>query len=810
MAELYHQDIVDIELNTGNIHRSFLKHSIGSGDEDANRFGVRVYRDGNPVNLTGASCQGYFRNSQGQNIALTSHGTVSGNVAYITLPQACYNYEGQFCLAIKLVGGGVTGTMRIVDGMVDNTNTGSAVAPTSSVPTYQEILALYDEMQAATVTAETVAPKTKVMAGSREAEMTFEFGTFKDADGVTKDTNAKRIRCQKIISMDNLAGIIIPDGYSAYVFMLDSELNKVGAFHSTWQTGSVYAKSILTENANTRYINVVFKSSTSDDNLTNDDLEAIEEGFVVARLNDSPLFCNLFGGEDDIYYPVSFETGDTIIMTVDVALTEDEEVNFYDKDFNRLEYWNFRSGYYTRTVTAAHDGIRYVKIGYNSPLAKKNGRNFQVGMGLRPATGAPKREILKAAEGVEFPNSYKIARFRENATPYRKGNTSGAWYDRFVLMHISDVHVSTNSPIARGKLRDVIAAANAIKPDVVVDSGDMSVGGEQTRAKTKNDLALYTELTTEALDNSIPIVATLGNHDANDVVHNYPTDFYERATTKQDQWDQVFDAIADKYSQIVWGDSANHKGYHYIDITKSGYTLRIIVLDGLDHADYTSSSVSYDGHRNEVYSQNQINWLIDILSPKTAQRPYGIDENYGVIIVNHFPFAPYRASGYSEEWPALNDGMFTQGWSMIPEIVKAWQDRTSISKTFTDAAQEGDGTTLPGLNNITVSADFSQVDESALFVCFICGHTHSKNVFTVKQEGGTNFGQVMLVEDSNRYQGAALSRVVKTDENGIGITTNAASQIAIDMETRKIYRTAYGVYMRCDENNTPVTEIISF
>ena len=272
----------------------------------------------------------------------------------------------------------------------------------------------------------------------------------------------------------------------------------------------------------------------------------------------------------------------------------------------------------------------------------------------------------------------------------------------------------------------------------------------------------------------------------------------------------MFDAIADKYSQIVWGDSANHKGYHYIDITKSGYTLRIIVLDGLDHADYTSSSVSYDGHRNEVYSQNQINWLIDILSPKTAQRPYGIDENYGVIIVNHFPFAPYRASGYSEEWPALNDGMFTQGWSMIPEIVKAWQDRTSISKTFTDAAQEGDGTTLPGLNNITVNADFSQVDESALFVCFICGHTHSKNVFTVKQEGGTNFGQVMLVEDSNRYQGAALSRVVKTDDNGIGITTNAASQIAIDMETRKIYRTAYGVYMRCDANNTPVTEIISF
>lgn len=150
---IYKEDIVDIELSTGNIHRSFLKHSIGTGDSAANRFGVRVFRDGSAVDLTGASCQGYFHNSQGENIALTSYGTVSGNKAFVTLPQACYNYEGQFTLAIKLVGGGVTGTMRIVDGTVDNAHTGGAVAPTGSVPTYQEILALYEEMQQVTESA---------------------------------------------------------------------------------------------------------------------------------------------------------------------------------------------------------------------------------------------------------------------------------------------------------------------------------------------------------------------------------------------------------------------------------------------------------------------------------------------------------------------------------------------------------------------------------------------------------------------------------------------------------------------------------
>jgi len=146
---IYHQDIADIELNSGSLHRSFLNHSIGLGDAAANRFGVRIFRDGAAETLSGVTCQGFFRNANGQNIALTSYGTISGNVAYVTLPQACYNVEGVFTLAIKLVGGGVTGTMRIIDGMVDNTNTGSAVAPTGSVPTYQEVLSVYEQMQAA-------------------------------------------------------------------------------------------------------------------------------------------------------------------------------------------------------------------------------------------------------------------------------------------------------------------------------------------------------------------------------------------------------------------------------------------------------------------------------------------------------------------------------------------------------------------------------------------------------------------------------------------------------------------------------------
>lgn len=145
---IYKENIVDIDLGKGQIHRAFLNHSIGMYDQQADRFGIRVFRDGEPVNLTGVSVQGVFMPPQGSPIAITSGNIVSENVAEVILPQACYNYEGAFTLAIKLVDSTneVTGTVRIVDGMVDNTHASGTVAPTDAVPTYQEILAVYDEM----------------------------------------------------------------------------------------------------------------------------------------------------------------------------------------------------------------------------------------------------------------------------------------------------------------------------------------------------------------------------------------------------------------------------------------------------------------------------------------------------------------------------------------------------------------------------------------------------------------------------------------------------------------------------------------
>ncbi len=146
----YKEDILDIELSSGSIARSFLHHTIGSGDEKANRYGVRLFRDGEPVSAESATVTGLFMAPDGTRyvISETSFPGSTGtewNKAYVQLPGVCYAVTGQFTLAIKLSGGGIEGTMRIIDGTVDETGEDGAVVPTSTIPTTEEIIAAYEE-----------------------------------------------------------------------------------------------------------------------------------------------------------------------------------------------------------------------------------------------------------------------------------------------------------------------------------------------------------------------------------------------------------------------------------------------------------------------------------------------------------------------------------------------------------------------------------------------------------------------------------------------------------------------------------------
>ena len=142
----YREDIVNIELSTGLIHRNFMNKSIGEGDKKADRFGVRAYRNGVPENLSG-TVSGLFVRADGVTVTVTD-GYVSGNLAYVTLPDTCYAVEGYFTLAIKATTANDVTTLRIVDGMVSRTSTDANVDPGTVLPSIRQLQAEIDGLLA--------------------------------------------------------------------------------------------------------------------------------------------------------------------------------------------------------------------------------------------------------------------------------------------------------------------------------------------------------------------------------------------------------------------------------------------------------------------------------------------------------------------------------------------------------------------------------------------------------------------------------------------------------------------------------------
>lgn len=154
----YREDIVNIDLENGNIHRTYLKHSIGYGDNNANKFGVRVFRNGEAETLLG-SCYGLFIRADGATITVNT-GAVSGNLALVTLPEACYAVEGVFTLAIKVTAEEDVTTLRIVDGMVDRTSTDVIVDPGTILPTIDDLIEAINEA------VESIPPDYSELSGS--------------------------------------------------------------------------------------------------------------------------------------------------------------------------------------------------------------------------------------------------------------------------------------------------------------------------------------------------------------------------------------------------------------------------------------------------------------------------------------------------------------------------------------------------------------------------------------------------------------------------------------------------------------------
>ena len=136
MEKLRRADIVPVDL-AQNLPRSGAGTLIALGDQYANRFGAKLTRHGNSVDTDGYKVLGFFIRPDGRTV--TIDGASSGDEVYVDLLPECCAVEGRFSLSIKIIGGDIACTVRVIDGYAKITRTDEVVDPGNVIPSFESV-----------------------------------------------------------------------------------------------------------------------------------------------------------------------------------------------------------------------------------------------------------------------------------------------------------------------------------------------------------------------------------------------------------------------------------------------------------------------------------------------------------------------------------------------------------------------------------------------------------------------------------------------------------------------------------------------
>ena len=360
----------------------------------------------------------------------------------------------------------------------------------------------------------------------------------------------------------------------------------------------------------------------------------------------------------------------------------------------------------------------------------------------------------------------------------RVNNAKGegtSWKKRFVITHISDSHAFNN------QLKEALVVSKNIS-NLIVHTGDNANGHpSNSTSKTRVPTEIQNMLNVVAENNNktTPFVCARGNHDIPGMT--------------QAQWYTKIRSTLSSFGNLQFG--AANRGYYYVDVND----FRIIMLDPNDYddgkKDTTYSWIS------AVFSQVQIDWLIATLKDACTKK-------LNVITAMHYGFGDNSLT--FNDVKCKPDCEFYQDPFMIPDIIDALQNKTTLRKTYPDSK---------GINNITLNCDFTTSGDFK-YVAHLFGHIHSKNHHRCqKTDGSKKYNILMLGETSlsapvvagyssdtssayhyayDATHGYALNKIYKDYESTNDI---AFSVLEIDTDEKAIYRVSYGAYLNYDRSN---------
>ena len=155
MADYKSTILYDVDLDKGNTTLKVeLPYPLYTEDHSAHKVGVRVFRDGKAVDLTGATVTGYFRrppkdeSSSAETVILS--GTAEGNIAACMFNQHCYPYRGPFAFVLKIGTASMTHALLGMTGTILPARTPAIVDDSNVIPSLDDLLQQVTAMRTAT------------------------------------------------------------------------------------------------------------------------------------------------------------------------------------------------------------------------------------------------------------------------------------------------------------------------------------------------------------------------------------------------------------------------------------------------------------------------------------------------------------------------------------------------------------------------------------------------------------------------------------------------------------------------------------
>lgn len=135
-----------IDLDKGGL-REVLRNPLYTLNSKAHTFALEIKQGSAAASLSSAKCKAYFIRADGVTVPID--GTVSGNVASVTLLPNCYAVQGYFELSVDLALGDVIHTILHVDGSILRTRTDSMTTGGSKVQSFDELVSAVQGVDAA-------------------------------------------------------------------------------------------------------------------------------------------------------------------------------------------------------------------------------------------------------------------------------------------------------------------------------------------------------------------------------------------------------------------------------------------------------------------------------------------------------------------------------------------------------------------------------------------------------------------------------------------------------------------------------------